>query len=141
MSHGPGWKENVEGDAPVTGDSETPIAALEAALTDALRPIEPPRGFTERVLAAAAVPRDEPQSVSKPVGAKVLPFRSWRLAVTGALAASVLAGSFVAVDIRGRHVREQAKANRQFETATRITDEALAHTREQLERAGVFKED
>jgi len=54
---------------------------------------------------------------------------------TALLLVSVVGGE----RLHERHVRE-AQATQQFETATRITDAALQHTREQLARAGVSLE-
>ncbi len=128
---------------PPAADADT--AAFEAELRAALRPFEPPAGFAERVLATAA--KDEASGKANDEGelqtarrAKVLPFRSWRVAVGSALAACLVAGAFGTQELHHRRERqrERATANQQFETATRITDQALAHTRAQLERAGVF---
>ncbi len=125
------------------------LAAFEAELRAALRPTPPPAGFIERVLAAAHA--DNPRAgqttlhpTSRPASrsqAKILPFRPWRLALGTALAASLVAGTFASEAWHGRRerARKQALANQQFQTATRITDQALAHTRAQLERAGVFR--
>ncbi len=54
---------------------------------------------------------------------------------TALLLVSVVGGERV----HQRHMRE-AEATQQFETATRITDRALEHAREQLARAGVSLE-
>ena len=115
------------------GANTPELLALEQELRQALAPVELPAGFADRVLAAAAV--------QPPKRARVLPFRNWRLATGGAIAAALLLGSFAAEDVRQHHqrARERAMANQQFETATHITDEALAHTRAQLERAGVLQ--
>jgi hypothetical protein len=43
---------------------------------------------------------------------------------------------FTGVQVHERHERRE-RAEQQFETATRITDQALAQAREQLQRAGV----
>jgi negative regulator of sigma E activity len=53
-----------------------------------------------------------------------------------ALAAVLVVGAFVGGHIHVRHQRE-AVARQQFETATQITNRALEHAREQVERAGV----
>lgn len=68
----------------------------------------------------------------------------WRRVAGGVLAASVLAGTFGVESARrhravSREARERVFANQQFEQATRITDAVLAHTREQLQRAGVME--
>ena len=115
-----------------TGDAPT-WAALETDLRAALSPLAPPDGFSDRVLAAAQADQTNPQR------AKILPWARWRLAVGGALAACLIAGSLATEGLRHRRERERAAAaTQQFETAARITDQALAHTREQLARAGVF---
>jgi hypothetical protein len=56
-----------------------------------------------------------------------------------ATAALVLLGVVGGERVHERHVRE-AEATQQFETATRITDQALEHARQQLARAGVSLE-
>lgn len=126
------------------GDAELPVANLSAAeeawldseLRTALRPPDLPAGFADRVV-AKAFPSVTGTNAGK--RAKVLPFRSWRLVAGGTIAACLVAGFFGAADIHQHREREHAAAmaNQQFETATRITDEALEHTREQLRRAGV----
>ncbi len=108
-------------------------SALERDLTAALRHTDAPAGFADRVMARATPPKR----------ATMLAFPRWRTAVSGAMAASVIAATFLAGTFQHRReqARERATANQQFETATRITDQTLAHTREQLERAGIFRED
>ena len=59
--------------------------------------------------------------------------RAW----TGAAIAAVLAmGCFVGAHLHTEHER-RAQAERQFETAERITDQTLEHTREQLRAQGI----
>ena len=112
------------------------FAELEAELAAALRPIELPAGFTARGLAAAS-------AASGPKRAKVLPWRvlgafgRWRTAVSGAVAASLVAGLLGAEAVHQRHERERAAAAaQQLETAMRVTNRALDQTRAQLARAG-----
>ena len=129
--------------------------AMEALLRAQLsEPLVLPAGFAERVLARAAA---ESTAATRPAGrvaspaarAKVLAFprgAAWRLVAGGALAASVLVGTFgVELERRqrdaSRMAHERVVANQQFEEASRITDAALAHTREQLQRAGVFEDE
>jgi hypothetical protein len=104
---------------------------FEEELTQAMRAVDPPEGFAERVLArvdASEAPR-----------ARVLtmPVRV-RLWASGAAAAAMLAGAYLGEQAHLRHQREQAAlAQQQFETAMRITDQALEHARQQLRQAGV----
>ena len=109
------------------GDS---FAELEQYLTQALQRVDAPEGFAERTLTRI-------QSLA-PVRAKVITMapraRFW---ASGAIAAVLLAGVF-SEQTYVRHQHEQAElAQQQFDAAIRITDKALEHTREQLERAGV----
>jgi hypothetical protein len=53
----------------------------------------------------------------------------------GALAAVLVLGVFAGEQVHER--RQQARAEQQFETAMRVTDHALDHTRAQLERVGL----
>ena len=129
-----GEAAKTPGAAGMSGLETTPF---EAELQSALQPAALPAGFVERVLAAAAAVETGPARVPK--RAKLLPFRPWRTVAGGAIAAGLLAGSFFTVQAHQRQEREHAAvlANQQFETATRITDETLQRTREQLRRAGV----
>jgi hypothetical protein len=110
---------------------EKSLAELEQQLTQALRPVEPPEGFAERVMARAEKPMPVPARVL------VMTHRA-RLWAGGAIAATLLVGVFTAEQIHERQRREQAElAQRQFEVALRITGEALEQTRRQLQDAGV----
>ena len=98
----------------------------EHRLTQALQHVEPPSGFADRVLQRAEeLPQRKVLVMSPRVG-------TW---LTGAIAAALALGVFTGERLHQRHERE--RATQQFETATRITDQALAHAREQLQRAGV----
>ena len=136
-----------------SAESGVELAPLELALRQTLQPVELPLGFADRVMAAASmqppvgaglvvsIAADRSSARKKmPAGvAKVLPFRSWRVVAGGALAASLVAGSFLVKQGHQRQERQHAAAvaNQQFETATRITEQTLERTREQLRRAGV----
>ncbi len=111
------------------GGSEKSLAEFELHLAQALRRVDAPEGFAERVMGRAqAVPRSR-VVVMRPK------LRMW---VGGAIAAALLAGAFSAEQIRVRRQHEQAEmARQQFEAGIRITDDALDHAREQLEHAGV----
>jgi hypothetical protein len=62
--------------------------------------------------------------------------RAW---MGGAIAAVLAIGVFAGAHLHEQHEQHerQAMAQQQFETAERITDETLAHTREQLEQRGI----
>jgi hypothetical protein len=59
--------------------------------------------------------------------------RAW---MGGAIAAVLAMGCFVGARIHTEHERK-VQAERQFETAERITDQALERTREQLQQRGI----
>ena len=119
-------------------DESTPEALMvfEGELGQALRPIDLPADFAERIAARAAAATTPVQA---PKQGRLLPFQSRRWVTGGAIAASLLAGSLVFEQAHQRQVRAHAAAvaNQQFETATRITEETLERTRAQLRRAGV----
>ena len=112
-------------------------AAFERELAAVMRPLRLPEGFADRVLAQVEASRPAQSR------AKVIPFRAWSLVGGAAIAATLIGGVFAAQDVRERHDREQrhATATQQFEAATRITDQVLAHTREELERSGALRGD
>ena len=102
---------------------------FEQELARAMRGVDPPQGFADRVMARA--------QADVPVRAKVLwmprRVRQW---TEGALAAALLAGVFLGEQAHLRHQREQA-AQQQFEQAMRITNRTLEHVQQQLWDAGV----
>jgi hypothetical protein len=104
---------------------------FEEKLSDAMRRVDPPEGFAERVMARAQAD-DRPR-------ARIVPFlRRARVWVSGAIAAALLAGVFVAEQMRLRQERERTElARQQFEAAMRITGETLQQARQQLQQAGV----
>ncbi len=103
---------------------------LERYLSEAMRRVDAPEGFADRVMA---------RTRSAPSTAKILRMpsrtRAW---VSGAIAAALLAGVLVGEQVHARRERQAEKAQQQFEAGMRITDAALEHTREQLQRAGVM---
>lgn len=149
--------EDLRSARQVAQDGDVPEPAMEALLRAELgKPLPLPAGFKERVLARAVTEAGVAggslagleDGGARPGGAKVLAFpraAAWRLVAGGALAASVLAGTF-GVEMERRHreasrlAHERIVANQQFDEATRITEAALAHTREQLQRAGIFED-
>lgn len=109
---------------------EESFVEFERQLTEALRPVAPPEGFADRVMARA-------QSSAPAVGKVIrmqLRTRAW---ASGAIAAAVFAGVF-GHQTHVRHERQQAQlAQQQFEAAMRITDQTMQHVRQQLQQAGV----
>ncbi|QMV18719.1 hypothetical protein GOB94_08520 [Granulicella sp. 5B5] len=99
---------------------------FEARLTRALQRVDSPEGFADSVMQKIAVEPRRKVFVMSPRTS------TW---VTGAIAAVLALGIFTGERVHEYHERQLA--NQQFETATRITDQALAHAREQLQRAGV----
>ncbi len=110
---------------------EVPNTEFEHQLTRALRPVDPPAGFADRILAQALTHKAAP--------AKVIVMHSrTRLWASGALAATLFVGSFFAQQTHQRRQRERTvHAQQQFEVALRITDETLEQTRQQLQQAGL----
>ena len=104
---------------------------FEQDLTRAMRPVDPPEGFAERVLARA-----QTQPVPR---ARILAMPArMRVWAGGAIAAVLAIGAFVGQQVHIRQERRKAEvAQQQFETALRITDETLDQVRLQLQEAGV----
>lgn len=104
---------------------------LEQYLRQALRPVDPPANFTESLLARVdPAPRRN---------AKILSMSSrTRIWAGSALAASLVAGFLIAGEVHERRERQKVEtAQRQFNDALQITNEALEQTREQLRQAGI----
>ena len=115
--------------------SEESPPEFEQQLTHALRHVDAPAGFADRILARA----ESSAEASAPARAKVvtMPSRS-RLWASGALAATLLVAAVVTQQTHERRQRQQAElAQQQFDAAIRITDQTLEHVREQLQQAGV----
>jgi hypothetical protein len=111
------------------------FAALEYELRNALRPVDPPAGFADRVIARARAEAPVP-----PKRASILAFPSLRSRVwiPGAVAAMLLVGvAGEQAHERMEQRRKAEEAQKQFETALQLTDDALDHARQQLERAGI----
>jgi hypothetical protein len=113
------------------------FTSLERELRQALRPVDPPAGFADRVLARAR----EPEHATVPQKrARILmfPARRSRVLIGSAVAAMLLVG--VAGEQAHQRMEQRRKAEeaqRQFETALQVTDRALEHARQQIERAGI----
>ena len=116
---------------------------FEAALSRAMRRVEVRAELSAKLLALAS--EAEEKRVSKgggwrllklSNGGRVLAFPRQRAWMGGAIAAVLAMGVFVGQQAHERHERRVA-AQRQFETAERITDQTLEHAREQLRQAGI----
>jgi hypothetical protein len=117
-------------DQPEEPMSELEERKFEEELMRMMRGVDPPAGFAERTMARAAAAAQIP--------AKVMVMRPRpRPWFSGVIAAALLVGIFTE-QAHLRHEREQASnAQTQFEAGMRITDRALEHTQQQLQRAGV----
>jgi hypothetical protein len=113
---------------------------FEQALRKALRPVDAPETLARFLMAAAEVEaeRELPRRERKRRWAWSVS-HGWFGAASFATAALLLVVVLGGERLHQRHLRE-AEATREFETATRITDQALEHAREQLARAGVSLE-
>jgi hypothetical protein len=109
---------------------------FELALTQAMCRVDAPEGFADRIMERAASPAvATAKIITMRPRFQSLASRAW---VGGAIAAALVLGVFGVEQVHVRRERERAAlATQQFEMATRITDETLAHTREQLQKAGV----
>ena len=106
------------------------LAEFELQLARAMRRVDAPEGFVERVMETSANPAEKVRVMRPRQG-------SWRMQawMGGAVAAALALGMFGAQQLHQR--REQAKADQQFAVAMQVTDHALAQTRQQLQRAGL----
>jgi hypothetical protein len=104
---------------------------FETYLTRAMRPADPPAGFAARLLAKAAAETTASPKV-------VVMHRRTPAWLSGAIAAALLTGTFVAEHNYERRQQQRAQqAQQQFNAAMRITGETLDQTRQQLQQAGI----
>ena len=106
------------------------LAEFELQLARAMRRVDAPEGFVERVMETSANPAEKVRVMRPRQG--LWRRQAW---MGGAIAAALALGMFGAQQVHQR--REQAKADQQFAVAMQVTDHALAQTREQLQRAGL----
>jgi hypothetical protein len=121
-------------------------ADFEQALARAMRPVEVRAETTAKFLALADEAERQrsaagggPELVKLPGGGRVLAFpkmKFWTAWAAGAVAAVIVLGVVQGDRIEQQHER-RVKAQQEFETAQRITDQTLQRTREQLQRAGI----
>ena len=119
---------------------------FEQQLARALKRADAPEGFAARIMERAEE-GDPAQAGHVPGRAAhtpgrgssrlfVMPRRQWMSWASGAMAAMLVTGIFVGQHVHERHER-RVEAQKQFETATRITNEALDHVRQQLAEQGI----
>lgn len=136
---------------PINGSDPThqanPMDEFEHALKRALRPVNPPATLA-KFLAIATEAKEHQRRTGKwwfspKTGGRLLVL-PWPPAWTaGALAAMLLLGVLAGeqVHVRRQHERaevaQQQLAQQQFETAVRVTDQALDQTRRQLASVGL----
>ena len=118
----------------VPQESIEDFADLERELRQVLRPVDPPAGFADRIIARAHTDAAQPRR------ARILMFPTMRSRVWigSAVAAMLLVG--VAGEQAHQRLEQRRKAEeaqKQFETALQVTDRALDHARQQLQRAGI----
>jgi hypothetical protein len=109
---------------------------FEQKLSEAMRRVDAPRNLARYLMAATAVHAASPVPLRerKSRWAWLMPnANAW---FGTALAAMLLLIAFTGIQVHQRHERRE-HAEQQFEEATRITDQTLEQTREQLQRAGV----
>jgi hypothetical protein len=111
---------------------------FEKKLTEAMRRVDAPWTLAESVMVAVKAEEQRKTRVF-PKAWSFAPVRAWFAPAGFALAALLLVGVVTGERMHQRHERE-AVATQEFEQATRITDQALEHTREQLAKAGVSLE-
>jgi hypothetical protein len=107
---------------------------FELQLQKAMLRVDAPETLLRSVM--AAVESQAPQRVYKPSWRERLQFvlpqpRIWATGARAALAVVALGGQ------QWHRHQQRELATQQFETASRITDRAMEHTRQQLARAGV----
>jgi hypothetical protein len=110
------------------------LAEFELRLARAMRRVDAPEGFAERVMETSASPAEK-VIVMRPRSG-LWQMQAW---AGGAIAAVLVLGMFGAEQLHQRHeqAKQTAMANQQFAVAMQVTDHALMQTREQLQRAGL----
>jgi len=113
---------------------ESGLAEFELQLARAMRRVDAPEGFAERIMERSAGPAEKVVVMRPRRG--LVRMQAW---MGGAIAAVLALGMFGAEQLHQRRERaeEAAKADQQFAVAMQVTDHALETTREQLQRAGL----
>ena len=106
------------------------LTEFELQLARAMRRVDAPEGFAERIMERSAGPAEKVVVMRR--RGRMVRMQAW---MGGAIAAVLALGMFGAEQLHQR--REQAKADQQFAVAMQATDHALDQTRAQLQRAGL----
>ena len=117
--------------------SEMDRDEFDEVLASALRRVDAPEGFAASVMERAGV--EEHKAVR--AKARIFVFPKLPVWATGSIAAGLIVGALAFGGVHVRHEQQRVQAQREFETASRITDRALEHAREQLAKAGVSLEE
>jgi hypothetical protein len=117
---------------------------FERQLTQRMRPVNAPETLAKFLAIAAEAEQTRRERGrwwmwSRPKsGGGVMVFSKPMVWTGFAMVAAMLMVVFVGQQMHVRQEREKAAlATQEFEAATRIEDQTMAHTREQLERAGI----
>lgn len=111
---------------------------FEAELTKAMRRVEAPQSLAVYLMNAAEAETHRATNAksSTRLTPRLFTFRRMPNWLGGAIAAALVAATFASLQ-QYRHHERTLEAVHQFEASQRITDRALEHTREQLQRAGI----
>ncbi len=113
---------------------------FEGQLKKAMQRVDAPENLAKFIALAAEVQEDKhlPRRDRRNRWAFVLP---WSASWVGGAVVAVAAVLVVIFSAGGLHVRQEHErvrtAEKEFEVSQQITEQALEHTREQLQRAGV----
>jgi hypothetical protein len=118
---------------------------FERQLTQRMRPVNAPETLAKFLAIAAEAEQARRERGRwwmwfrpKSSGGGVMVFSKPMVWTGFAMVAAMLMVVFVGQQMHVRQEREKAAlATQEFEAATRIEDQTMAHTREQLERAGI----
>jgi hypothetical protein len=103
---------------------------FDEVLAKTLQRVDAPEGFAASVMQRA-------DGSTKPKG-KLLMMPRVQTWMGGAIAAALVMGALITARVHVVHQQEQAAlTERQFETAMRVTNQALDQTQMQLRRAGL----
>jgi len=103
---------------------------VEAELRRALRPVEPPPGFAERVMRALPTQRPMAAVTPLPIARPTPPVNAWRrlstpVALAASLVVAVLLGQHLAFERAQREQRAGLEASRELMQALRVTSQKL----------------
>jgi hypothetical protein len=120
------------------------LKGFEEQLASAMKRVDAPRGLSGAVMLAVAREkrRTQPGVLARFFALFAAP--AWAMSAVVALLIVGVLGAGQVYEKREHRVieaQQRAEADREFETADRITDRALDHVRQQLEKVGVQPED